>query len=185
MLHTVLSEAELQLCEAFGRLFEDGGSTRIAGRVVGWLMLCDPPHQTQAELVQGLGVSKASVSTELRQLELRGMVERITLPGDRRSYYRVAIDAWPELMARRLRVIDRCVALADEGLALLEHASDERRARLAGLRHGYVRLQAVMRAALEELRAETRAGRPGPASGKAGKRTVKASKASHEKRSKR
>lgn len=181
MLHLVLPEAELQLCEAFGRLFEDSGSTRIAGRLVGWLMLCDPPHQTQADLVEQLGVSKASVSTELRLLEQRGVVERTTQPGDRRSYYLIAIDAWPELMARRLRVMDRFIQLADEGLTLLEGEPEERRARLRMLREGYARLHAVMSTALDELRAVSRESGPASATRKTTKRTAKASK----KRSKR
>jgi DNA-binding transcriptional regulator GbsR (MarR family) len=157
MLPSVPREDELEYCEAFGRLFETTGATRIAGRLVGWLLICDPSEQTQAELVELLGVSKASVSTELRALEQLGLVERTTLPGDRRSYYRITVDAWPELMARRLRMIDRFVDLADRGLALLEHETSARRTRLAGLRHAYGHLQRAMLTALDELRGEAEA----------------------------
>jgi len=148
----VRDDGMLELCEAFGRLFEDSGSTRIAGRIVGWLMLCDPPEQTQADLVAALGASKGSVSTELRLLEHRGTVERTSLPGDRRNFYRIAIEAWPELVARQLRVLDEFVALADAGLSLLDAAPPARRARLVALRDTYVHLRAAFRGALERVR---------------------------------
>lgn len=154
MLARVTREDELELCEAFGRLFEGTGSTRIAGRLVGWLLICDPPEQTPAQLVEVLGISKASVSTELRSLEQLGVIERTTLPGDRRSYWRTAAYAWPELMERRLRTIERFVELADHGLVLLEHETSARRTRLAGLRHAYGRLQHALQTTLTELRRE-------------------------------
>lgn len=147
-------EDELELCEAFGRLLEGNGSSRISGRLVGWLLLCDPPEQTPAQLVEVLGVSKASVSTELRRLEQLGVIERTTLPGDRRSFWRIATQAWPELMERRLRMIDHFVELADQGLALLAHEPAARRTRLAGMRHAYAQLQRALRSALTELRRE-------------------------------
>jgi DNA-binding transcriptional regulator GbsR (MarR family) len=154
MLPSVTRDDELELCEAFGRLLEGNGSSRISGRLVGWLLLCDPPEQTPAQLVEVLGISKASVSTELRRLEQLGVIERTTLPGDRRSYWRVAAQAWPELMERRLRMIDHFVALADQGLALLEHEPAARRTRLQGMRHAYAQLQRTMRSALTDLRRE-------------------------------
>ena len=147
-------EDELELCEAFGRMFESSGNTRIAGRLVGWLLVCDPPEQTPAQLVEALGISKASVSTELRRLEQLGVIERTTLPGDRRSYWRISVYAWPELMERRMRLIDRFVELADQGLALLEHAPDARRMRLSSMRRTYAQLGHAFQAALAELRRE-------------------------------
>jgi DNA-binding transcriptional regulator GbsR (MarR family) len=157
MLSIMAREDELELCEAFGRVFEGTGNTRIAGRLVGWLLLCDPPEQTQAQLVEELGISKASVSTELRWLEQLGVVERTTLPGDRRSFYRITVQAWPELMERRLRTIDRFVELADHGLTLLAHEPTARRIRLAAMRHAHVQLQRALQTALAELRGEAEA----------------------------
>jgi DNA-binding transcriptional regulator GbsR (MarR family) len=154
MLLFVPREDELELCEAFGRLFEGTGNTRIAGRLVGWLLLCDPPEQTPAQLVEVLGISKASASTELRWLEQLGVIERTTLPGDRRSYWRIAVQAWPELMERRLRTIDRFVELADQGLTLLAHETSARRTRLVGMRRAHAQLQRALQTALIELRRE-------------------------------
>jgi hypothetical protein len=82
------------------------------------------------------------------------VVERTTLPGDRRSFYRITVTAWPELLARRLRAIDRFVELADQGLVLLEHEAPARRTRLVVMRRAHVQLQRALQTALAELRRE-------------------------------
>ena len=97
------SAPELEYIERFARLFEDSGSSRIMGRIFAWLMICEPPEQSQPELAARLGVSKASVSTEVRALMSRGLVERTTRPGDRRSYYQIPAGGWAALLERRLR----------------------------------------------------------------------------------
>lgn len=74
--------------EEFGLLYEGMGGTRMAGRVSGWLLLCDPPVQSLTQIADGLGVSKAAVSTAARALLQAGVVERAGEPGARGDYYR-------------------------------------------------------------------------------------------------
>lgn len=135
-------------------LFESSGSSRIAGRVIGWLLICDPPEQTQSELVERLGVSKASISTELGKLEQMGVVERVARPGDRWTYFTITVNAWPDLMAKRLRGLEQSIAVADEGLALLADAPASRRARLVAMQRVHKQLAKAMTQALAELRRE-------------------------------
>ena len=42
--------------EQWGLLFESLGSTRMMGRVLGWLLVCEPPEQTAREIADALGV---------------------------------------------------------------------------------------------------------------------------------
>jgi predicted transcriptional regulator len=76
------------LAEEFGLLFEEMGSTRMAGRVTAWLLLSDPPVQSLTDIAGALGVSKAAVSTAVRSLLQVGHVERVSEPGRRGDYYR-------------------------------------------------------------------------------------------------
>ena len=76
------------LAEEFGLLYEEVGGTRMAGRVVAWLLLSDPPVQSLTEIASALGVSKAAVSTTVRSLLQAGHVERVSEPGRRGDYYR-------------------------------------------------------------------------------------------------
>jgi hypothetical protein len=41
---------ELAFVEEFGRLLEEEGAPRIAGRILGWLLICEPPHQSFNDL---------------------------------------------------------------------------------------------------------------------------------------
>lgn len=93
-----MSEAQLTLLERFGRYWEAQGGSRIAGKIVGWMMVCDPAHQSMADIAAVLGVSHGSVSTQTRQLETLGYLERITFPGDRTSYFVLNHDGWAGIM---------------------------------------------------------------------------------------
>lgn len=80
--------SERLLVEEYGLLFEEMGGTRMEGRVMGWLLLADPPVQSLTEIADGLGVSKAAVSTAARSLLQSGAVERVSEPGQRGDSYR-------------------------------------------------------------------------------------------------
>jgi DNA-binding transcriptional regulator GbsR (MarR family) len=76
---------------------EAEGMPRIAGRIFGYLLINEGAFSLD-ELAERLQVSKASVSTNARQLEQIGLVERVSMPGDRRDYYRMEADAWERML---------------------------------------------------------------------------------------
>jgi hypothetical protein len=80
--------AERLLVEEYGLFSEEMGGTRMEGRVMAWLLLAEPPEQSLTEIAQGLGVSKAAVSTSARSLLQSRAVERVSEPGQRGDYYR-------------------------------------------------------------------------------------------------
>ncbi len=80
-----------------GRAVGLDGLTRIAGSIFAYLLLSEEPVSLDV-LAEELGVSKASVSTEARHLEGRGVLVRSKRPRDRRDYYTVGAD----FHARRL-----------------------------------------------------------------------------------
>jgi DNA-binding transcriptional regulator GbsR (MarR family) len=100
-----MNAQELEFLELVGRFWEAWGQPRTAGRMLGWLMVCDPPEQSSADLATALGVSAGSVSTITRQLTQIGLVDRVTFPGDRSSYFRLHDHAWIQVMHARLEGI--------------------------------------------------------------------------------
>lgn len=92
----------------------------MAGRILGWLLICDPPQQSLDELVKTLGASKGSISTMTRLLMKLGLIEKASVPGERRAYFRVAPDAWYMLSKEHLERISAFRELTEKGLALLE-----------------------------------------------------------------
>lgn len=80
---------------------EADGLPRVAGRLFGLLLVSVEPRSLD-DLADQLGVSKASISVNIRMLEQRGVVERIGMPGDRRDYYRIADDILERSLQTRM-----------------------------------------------------------------------------------
>jgi hypothetical protein len=109
---------ERRFIEEFGVLLEMEGLPRMAGRLLGRLLLCDPAEQTAEQLAEVVGASKASVSTTTRLLIHLGLVERVSLPGVRRDYFRIRPNAIGNLMRSSMTRIHAGRALTERGLLL-------------------------------------------------------------------
>ena len=132
---STMSEEEARFVEDMGIIMEADGRPRIAGLIIGWLLICDPPHQSFNDLVAALGVSKGSVSSMTRLLMEAGMVERYAVRGDRQTFYRLAPDAWVRALQRQVHAMEQVTAAAERGLALVEgRGSEGDRGRLREMR---------------------------------------------------
>ncbi len=69
------------------------GLPRAYGKLLGWLLICDPPSQSSAELAQALDLSKSTVSTGTRMLENAGLIRRVPAPGRRGNAFEMTDDA--------------------------------------------------------------------------------------------
>lgn len=126
-----MTEDQSAFVESVGRYWEGLSLSRTAGRILGALMICDPPHLSAGELIAALGVSSGSVSTQTRILEQLGLVERITFPGDRVSYHRLPEHVWPNVVAGELERLVAMRKLAEAGQAVLPATRPERITELA------------------------------------------------------
>ena len=57
--------------------FEQMGLPRMAGRVLGVLLIAEPPQQSLNDLCEMLQASKSSVSTTTRLLIEMGLIDRV------------------------------------------------------------------------------------------------------------
>lgn len=112
-------DGRLQFVEEVAVAFERMGLFRMAGRVIGWLLVCEPPEQTFGQLVEVLRASKASISGAMRFLTASRWVERFSKPGDRRSYYRIRPDAMVESAYRQAAIYGDVARLMETGLETL------------------------------------------------------------------
>jgi hypothetical protein len=126
---TKLGPGAQQFVEGMGLYFERLAIPRIGGRILGLLMLAERPL-TLDDMARALRVSRASVSTNARLSVAVGMVEHISLPGDRRDYYVFSRNAWTRRIEVALPVLDLMRRLAEEGLAALDPVHATGRARL-------------------------------------------------------
>lgn len=77
-----------ELIEFIGRQNEKEGYQPVTARILGLLMVMDKEEYTFEEIVEEMKISKSSASTALKNLELRGIIEYVTYPGDRKRYFR-------------------------------------------------------------------------------------------------
>ncbi|MGH3923466.1 MAG: GbsR/MarR family transcriptional regulator [Pseudonocardiaceae bacterium] len=125
----------VSFADEIGLLYDDLGFPRAWGRVLGWLLVCEPAYQSAEDLAVVLHVSRGSVSMTTRALIRRGRVERYIKRGDRRTYYRIRPGTWPILFEQQIQVIAKLRQLAKQGLELLNDEPATRRERLQEL-HG-------------------------------------------------
>jgi DNA-binding transcriptional regulator GbsR (MarR family) len=136
-----------QFIERMGLALESDGMPRIAGRIFGLLLVSEDALSLD-EIAADLGVSKASVSTNARLLEQRGVLERMGRPADRRDYYRVPPDLFTNTMAQRLARWERFHAAIAGARTSLPIRSREVLERLDEFEEAYAYMSRTIRAAL-------------------------------------
>jgi DNA-binding transcriptional regulator GbsR (MarR family) len=133
---------EQNFVEEVGIVFEQTGMPRMASRILGWLLICDPPHQSTDELTTALMASKGSISSMTRLLIQIGLIERLSLPGVRRDYFRLRPDAWHHMIRRGLEdEIKMVKQIAEHGLELLADKTPLTRKWLEDMRDVYTFLE--------------------------------------------
>lgn len=90
----------------------------IAGRILGWLMVCDPPEQTAGEIAKAIGASRASLTNNLRLLGGIGFLTERTRPGDRSVYYRADAKAFDRMIDRQIESLAQLRELLQDGVGL-------------------------------------------------------------------
>ena len=121
------TEAQLAFAERAGTYYaREYRMPPIAGRVIGYLAICDPPQQTIADLAGELLASRSAITGAVKLLEGYHAVRRTRAAGDRVD--RVSLDpAGLEPSGFGAAVYREMAALAREGLSLLTDAPPDRR----------------------------------------------------------
>lgn len=127
----------LQFAEEMGLLWESSGGPRMAGRVLGWLLVCDPAEQTAAELATALSASKGSISTTTRSLIQMRLVEKVAIAGQRSVRLRITPGAWRRVLHEQIATITSLRELASRGLDSTDGHDESHRARLQEMHHTY------------------------------------------------
>jgi DNA-binding transcriptional regulator GbsR (MarR family) len=119
----------------------------MVGRVLGWLLVCDPPAASSKELETALGVSRASVSVATRLLEATRLVHRRTRSGQRVHRFELDPQAFIQLAdADRYRAF----RVALEGAMALRPGDP----RLAQMHDFYAYMEREIAALIDRYRAE-------------------------------
>ncbi len=126
-------DGELIFADHIGRFYaREHGFPPMAGRLLGYLMICDPPQQTIDELGEALMASRSAITGAVKLLEGYGIVLRSRTVGERVDRVK-ANPAGLEPRNFDSRTFKEQAALFREGLALLSDTAPARRAPLEEL----------------------------------------------------
>jgi DNA-binding transcriptional regulator GbsR (MarR family) len=121
---------EIHFIEDIGLFFEQMGLPRMAGRILGALLISDPPPQSITDLAEKLNASKSSISIMARLLVERGLIERVASPLPRRDYYRFKPGGWINYMRQWLGLMAGLHEITERGMVLMAGKSTEMKKRL-------------------------------------------------------
>lgn len=129
-----LTKAHENFVQGMSRISHFWGFPKAMGAIFGAVYLSPQPVSLD-ELVNLVGVTKGSVSTNIRSLERLGMVHRQIQVGDRKDYYIAETDFWKivrgVLKEREKSEFDQALRTVGESMSMVENASPEE-AELAG-----------------------------------------------------
>jgi DNA-binding transcriptional regulator GbsR (MarR family) len=136
--------------EEVGMVFERKGFPRMAGRILGWLLICEPSHQSHAEMAEALQASKGSISTTLRLLEQIGMIVQYMVPGERHVHYCLRKETLPGMVAHNfedeLKIMKN---LVEHGLEIMKEKNSERCQWMEQMRDHFAFMEREMPALME------------------------------------
>jgi DNA-binding transcriptional regulator GbsR (MarR family) len=121
---------EIHFIEDIGLYFEQMGLPRMAGRILGALLISDPPAQSITDLGVRLNASKSSISIMARLLVERGLIERVASPVPRRDYYRFKPGGWITYMKQWLGLMSGLHQITERGMKLMSDKPNPLKERL-------------------------------------------------------
>ncbi len=151
-----MTDDEGVFVEAMGQFLGSSGMTPMSGRMWGWLLICDPPEQSAADLASALQASRGSISGTARLLTTAGLIHRATRRGDRREYFSAPPGGFEALFETAMAAYGRFNRITAHGLALMTDRPSAARARLQEVHDIYAFLEREFPALLERYHRERR-----------------------------
>jgi|GEM_PF-188029 len=116
--HTALpiTEAQLELVEKLGVMFEGPGVQPAAARITALLVISDKTELTFDEIRETLKLSKSATSNAINLLLNVKRIDYITKPGDRKRYFRSDIAHWKDGLAEKFDEMHKLTSIFREVL---------------------------------------------------------------------
>jgi DNA-binding transcriptional regulator GbsR (MarR family) len=131
-----MTEAEQRFIEQMGVISQRNGSPRISGRIFGLLILRGKAVPLQ-EIAESLQVSKASASTNARQLRDKGMLRLTTQPGERQDYYELVPNPFQSMLTTLSQEMNQAAGEIAETMTAFDGKPDDVVQRIGDLQKFY------------------------------------------------
>src|SRR5260221_10020977 len=113
-----------------GQFLASLGMTPMAGRMWGWLLICEPAEQTAADIAAALHASRGTISGTARLLATSALIHRGTKPRDRREYFSAPPEGLDLLLSSASAIYRQMRAIAERGLDAIADRPAASKARL-------------------------------------------------------
>lgn len=147
-------QAQERFIEEMGLISQEHGGARIAGRIVGLLML-EGRELSLQQISERLGVSRASVSTNARDLAKRGTLRRTSHAGDRQDYYEVLTGPSFEMLDELARQFQRHAQVVNDCAAALRSEAPNAAGRVSDLSKFFAKSSEILLNWADTLKQET------------------------------
>ena len=129
-----------EFVDDFSLKVEELGHPRIYGQILGWLLICNPPHQSFSDLMENLYISKASVSNTTRILIERGLIKKVRVKGERQMYFQLKEGSLIEFMEKQMQLTLELESITAKGLKLAkkDESTDTERLKKANDFHRFI-----------------------------------------------
>ena len=140
---TPVTPGESEFVEEMGQFLASLGMTPMAGRMWGWLLICEPAEQTAAEIAEALHASRGAISGTARLLANAGLVRRATRRGDRREYFSAPAEALDAMLMSAASLYRQMRQIAERGLLAIADRPAASKTRLEEFRDvmGFVEIE--------------------------------------------
>ncbi|MEW6226217.1 MAG: helix-turn-helix domain-containing protein [Chloroflexota bacterium] len=145
-----MNDRQAAFVEEMGQYLSSVGMTPMAGRMLAWLLICDPVEQTAAELADSLRASRGAISGAARSLETAGFVRRTRRRGDRREYFSMPPGAISALITGAGQIYHRLEVIAAHGIGVVADLPPPKRERIEEFHDFVAYVERVVPALLEQ-----------------------------------
>ena len=156
----MMTDQESAFVEEMGQALASYGMTPMAGRMWGYLLICDPAEQTAGDLAEALQASRGAISGTARMLATAGMIRRTKRGGDRREYFSAPPEVFDQFLANASRIYRYFREVTERGLAAIADRPLADRARLQELHDVFAFVESEVPAVVDRFLSE-RAGPTG------------------------
>ena len=123
-------DEQLTFADEVGRFYARTFSMPpIHGSVLGWLLVCDPPQQTAAQMSIALQASRSAIGSAVGALDTMGYVRRSRVAGERAERIALRPDVWTHSLDDVRQYVE-LAELSRQGLEALDDAPSASRGRL-------------------------------------------------------
>ncbi|GGG95813.1 hypothetical protein GCM10011416_11850 [Polaribacter pacificus] len=102
--------------EDVGLFYENYGLPKMAGRILGYLISSESDNNSFDDLKDSLKASKGSISGNVNLLLNQNMIERHMISGDRKSYYKIALNNLEKILESKVKSVTQFKIILEKGL---------------------------------------------------------------------